>query len=62
LVLRFTYNLQTNTTREDIIKSKFAVPMLKRFVEDVEFYAEDAGRTHVIFWSLRKSSNQGYSF
>jgi 2-isopropylmalate synthase len=35
-----------NTTREDIIvRAKFAVSYAKRFVEDVEFYAEDAGRT-----------------
>ncbi|MFQ3173585.1 MAG: 2-isopropylmalate synthase [Flavobacterium sp.] len=35
-----------NTTREDIIaRAKFAVSYAKSFVEDVEFYAEDAGRT-----------------
>jgi 2-isopropylmalate synthase len=35
-----------NTTREDIIvRTKFAVSYAKSFVEDVEFYAEDAGRT-----------------
>ena len=34
------------TTREDIIeRSKRAVAYAKKFVEDVEFYAEDAGRT-----------------
>ena len=34
------------TTREDIIaRSKQAVKWAKKFVEDVEFYAEDAGRT-----------------
>ncbi len=35
-----------NTTPEDIIaRAKFAVSYAKSFVEDVEFYAEDAGRT-----------------
>ncbi|MFT5964689.1 MAG: 2-isopropylmalate synthase [Flavobacterium sp.] len=35
-----------NTTREDIIvRAKFAVSYAKSFVDDVEFYAEDAGRT-----------------
>ena len=35
-----------NSTREDIIKRAFdAVSYAKSFVEDVEFYAEDAGRT-----------------
>ncbi len=35
-----------NTTREDIIaRAKFAVSYAKSYVEDVEFYAEDAGRT-----------------
>ena len=35
-----------NTTREDIIaREKYAVSYAKTFVEDVEFYAEDAGRT-----------------
>jgi 2-isopropylmalate synthase len=35
-----------NTTREDIIaRAKFAVAHAKTYVEDVEFYAEDAGRT-----------------
>ena len=35
-----------NTTREDIIaRAKYAVTYAKTFVEDVEFYAEDAGRT-----------------
>jgi 2-isopropylmalate synthase len=35
-----------NTTREDIIaRAKYAVSHAKTFVEDVEFYAEDAGRT-----------------
>jgi 2-isopropylmalate synthase len=39
-----TYKL--NTTREDIIaRAKYAVSYAKSFVEDVEFYAEDAGRT-----------------
>lgn len=34
------------TTREDIlVRSKQAVAYAKKFVEDVEFYAEDAGRT-----------------
>lgn len=34
------------TTRENIIEiSKKAVKMAKQYVEDVEFYAEDAGRT-----------------
>ncbi|MFY0654689.1 MAG: 2-isopropylmalate synthase [Cyclobacteriaceae bacterium] len=34
------------TTREDIIeRSKRAVKLAKKYVEDVEFYAEDAGRT-----------------
>jgi 2-isopropylmalate synthase len=34
------------TTRENIIEiSKKAVRMAKKYVEDVEFYAEDAGRT-----------------
>ena len=35
-----------NTTKEDIIaRAKFAVSHAKSYVEDVEFYAEDAGRT-----------------
>lgn len=35
-----------NTTREDVIaRAKFAVALAKSYVEDVEFYAEDAGRT-----------------
>ncbi|TDD74889.1 2-isopropylmalate synthase [Flavobacterium caseinilyticum] len=35
-----------NTTRKDIIeRAKYAVSYAKSFVEDVEFYAEDAGRT-----------------
>jgi 2-isopropylmalate synthase len=39
-----------NTTREDIIaRAKFAVSYAKTFVEDVEFYAEDAGRTDNAF-------------
>jgi 2-isopropylmalate synthase len=34
------------TTREDIIaRAKYAVSHAKSYVEDVEFYAEDAGRT-----------------
>jgi 2-isopropylmalate synthase len=34
------------TTREDIIaRAKYAVSYAKSYVEDVEFYAEDAGRT-----------------
>ena len=39
-----------NTTREDIIaRAKYAVSYAKTFVEDVEFYAEDAGRTDTEF-------------
>ena len=35
-----------NTTREDIIaRAKYAVSYAKSYVQDVEFYAEDAGRT-----------------
>jgi 2-isopropylmalate synthase len=35
-----------NTTREDVIaRAKYAISYAKSFVEDVEFYAEDAGRT-----------------
>ena len=35
-----------NATREDIIaRAKYAVSYAKSYVEDVEFYAEDAGRT-----------------
>ena len=35
-----------NTTREDVIaRTKYAVSYAKSYVEDVEFYAEDAGRT-----------------
>ncbi len=38
------------TTREDIIaRAKFAVSHAKSYVEDVEFYAEDAGRTDNAF-------------
>ncbi|MEP2024835.1 MAG: 2-isopropylmalate synthase [Reichenbachiella sp.] len=38
------------TTREDIIaRSKQAVKWAKNFVDDVEFYAEDAGRTENAF-------------
>ena len=39
-----------NTTREDIIaRAKAAVAHAKTYVEDVEFYAEDAGRTDNAF-------------
>jgi 2-isopropylmalate synthase len=39
-----------NTTPEDIIaRAKYAVAYAKTFVEDVEFYAEDAGRTDNAF-------------
>lgn len=39
-----------NTTREDIIeRAVSAVKLAKSFVEDVEFYAEDAGRTDNAF-------------
>lgn len=39
-----------NTTKEDIIaRAKFAVAHAKTYVEDVEFYAEDAGRTDNAF-------------
>lgn len=39
-----------NTTREDIIaRAKYAVSHAKSYVEDVEFYAEDAGRTDNVF-------------
>ncbi|WP_374172744.1 2-isopropylmalate synthase [Flavobacterium tructae] len=39
-----------NTTPEDIIaRAKFAVAHAKSYVEDVEFYAEDAGRTDNVF-------------
>ena len=39
-----------NTTPEDIIaRAKFAVAHAKSYVEDVEFYAEDAGRTDNAF-------------
>jgi 2-isopropylmalate synthase len=38
------------TTREDIIaRAKYAVAHAKSYVEDVEFYAEDAGRTDNAF-------------
>lgn len=38
------------TTPEDIIaRAKFAVAHAKKYVEDVEFYAEDAGRTDNAF-------------
>ncbi|UXP33970.1 2-isopropylmalate synthase [Reichenbachiella agarivorans] len=38
------------TTREDILeRSKQAVKWAKKYVEDVEFYAEDAGRTDNVF-------------
>ncbi|RKR05420.1 2-isopropylmalate synthase [Flavobacterium sp. 90] len=38
------------TTREDIIaRAKFAVSHAKSYVEDVEFYAEDGGRTDNAF-------------
>ncbi|WP_413998333.1 2-isopropylmalate synthase [Flavobacterium sp. W1B] len=38
------------TTKEDIIaRAKFAVAHAKSYVEDVEFYAEDAGRTDNAF-------------
>jgi isopropylmalate/homocitrate/citramalate synthase len=48
-----------NTTREDIIvRAKFAVSMLNH-VEDVEFYAEDAGRTDNDFLASHgRSTNQ----
>ncbi|SHL70891.1 2-isopropylmalate synthase [Flavobacterium saccharophilum] len=39
-----------STTREDIIaRAKYAVSHAKSYVEDVEFYAEDAGRTDNAF-------------
>ncbi len=39
-----------NTTQEDIIeRAVAAVKYAKRYVEDVEFYAEDAGRTDDVF-------------
>ncbi|MFH6937015.1 2-isopropylmalate synthase [Flavobacterium sp. FlaQc-30] len=39
-----------NTTPEDIIaRAKYAVAHAKTYVEDVEFYAEDAGRTDNVF-------------
>ncbi len=39
-----------NTTKEDIIaRAKAAVAHAKSYVEDVEFYAEDAGRTDNVF-------------
>jgi 2-isopropylmalate synthase len=39
-----------NTTREDIIhRTVSAVKYARKFVEDVEFYAEDAGRTENVF-------------
>jgi 2-isopropylmalate synthase len=42
------YKLQT--TPEDVIaRAKFAVAHAKKYVEDVEFYAEDAGRTDNAF-------------
>jgi 2-isopropylmalate synthase len=42
-----------NTTREDIIaRAKYAVSYAKSYVEDVEFYAEDAGRTDNDFLAL----------
>ncbi len=38
------------TTPEDVIaRAKFAVAHAKKYVEDVEFYAEDAGRTDNAF-------------
>ncbi|TRX35718.1 2-isopropylmalate synthase [Flavobacterium sp. ZT3R18] len=38
------------TTREDVIaRAKYAVSHAKSYVEDVEFYAEDAGRTDNAF-------------
>ncbi len=42
----FHINFKFNTSRKDIIQRAFkAVQYAKSFVEDVEFYAEDAGRT-----------------
>lgn len=39
-----------NSTREEILERAVeAVKYAKRFVEDVEFYAEDAGRADVVF-------------
>ncbi len=39
-----------NTTREDILeRAKKAVILSKNFVDDVEFYAEDAGRADIEF-------------
>lgn len=39
-----------NSTREDILERAIeAVKYAKRYVEDVEFYAEDAGRADVVF-------------
>ncbi len=42
-----------NTTREDIIdRAVKAVKLSKNFVDDVEFYAEDAGRADLSFLAL----------
>ncbi|WP_240534708.1 beta/alpha barrel domain-containing protein [Pedobacter aquae] len=39
-----------NSTREDILeRGVAAVKYAKKFVEDIEFYAEDAGRADVVF-------------
>ncbi len=46
----FHINFKFNTSKADIIKRAFnAVQYAKSFVEDVEFYAEDAGRTDNVY-------------
>ena len=46
----FHINFKFNTSKADIIKRVFnAVQYAKSFVEDVEFYAEDAGRTDNVY-------------
>lgn len=57
-----------NSTREEIIeRAVAAVKYARRYVDDVEFYAEDAGRTDneypLVWWKLllRQGNSSEYS-
>jgi 2-isopropylmalate synthase len=57
LALLIPHNLQTKYDKEDIMQGQICCFSLN-YVEDVEFYAEDAGRTDNEFWleSVRKTN------
>ena len=64
--LRFVHQIKFNSTREQILERAYeAVSYAKSFVEDVEFYAEDAGRTDNeylarVLWSCHQSRCHGF--